>query len=116
MLFVREKFTVYTEHRALKWLLNLQDPSSRLTRWALKLSEYDFQVGHRSSTKMRHADALSRCVGTINQEVALTRNVIREEQLQDRLCNQYRHCYGRGWVRRGTDSFPPRLLPSGVPQ
>ena len=85
------KFTVYTDHRALKWLLNLQDPSSRLTRWALKQSEYDFQVEHRSNTRMRHADALSRCVGIVNQEVALTRDIIREEQLQDRLCNQYRH-------------------------
>jgi hypothetical protein len=62
------KFTVHTDHRALKWLLNLQDPSSRLTRWAVKLSEYDFVVEHRPGTKMRHADALSRSVNQVGQE------------------------------------------------
>jgi hypothetical protein len=54
------RFKVYTDHRALKWLLNLQGPSSRQTRWAIKLSEYDFTVEHRPHSKMRHADALSR--------------------------------------------------------
>jgi hypothetical protein len=44
-------FTVYTDHRALKWLLNLQDPSSRHTRWAVKLSEYDYTVEHRPGTR-----------------------------------------------------------------
>jgi len=49
------KFTVYTDRRALKWLLNLQDPSSRLTRWAINLSEYDYVVEHGSGPKKRHA-------------------------------------------------------------
>lgn len=32
------KFTMHKDNRALKLLLNLQDPISRLTRWAVKLS------------------------------------------------------------------------------
>jgi hypothetical protein len=50
------RFTVYIDHRALKRLLNLKDPSSRLTRWAIKLSEYHFSVEHRPNHKIRHAD------------------------------------------------------------
>jgi hypothetical protein len=46
------RFTVHTDHRALKWLLNIQDPSSRLTRRAIKLPEYDFGVEHRPNHKM----------------------------------------------------------------
>ena len=56
-------FTVYTDHRGLKWLLNLQDPSSRLTRWTVKWSEYDYIVDHRPGTKMQHAVALSTGCG-----------------------------------------------------
>ena len=74
------KFTVHTDHRALKWLLNLQDPSSRLTRWAVKLSEYDFVVEHRPGTRMRHADALSRSVNQVEKDLVLSREIIRDEQ------------------------------------
>jgi len=66
------KLTVYTEHRALKWLINLQDPSSKLTRWAVKLSEYDCIVEHRPGSKMRHAGALSRGVNRIEQDLTLS--------------------------------------------
>jgi hypothetical protein len=88
------KFTVYTDHRALKWLLNLHDPSSRLTRWAIKLSEYDFNLEHRPNTRMRHADALSRCIHVVNKDLTLTKEIIQEEQTKDALCEQYRQREG----------------------
>ena len=84
------QFKVYTDHRALKWLLNLQDPSSRLTRWAVKLSEYDFIVEHRPNSKMRHADALSRCIQIVTGDYSLTKEKIKEAQENDLLCEKYR--------------------------
>jgi len=74
------KFTVYTDHRALKWLLNLHDPSSRLTRWAIKLSEYDYTVEYRPGTRMRHPDALSRSINAVGTEIMLSKEDIRGEQ------------------------------------
>ncbi|XP_074040987.1 tropomodulin isoform X2 [Leptinotarsa decemlineata] len=54
------KFTVISDHRPLKWLLSMNDPGSRLTRWALTLAEYDFEIIHRRGRLHGNADALSR--------------------------------------------------------
>lgn len=44
------KFTIYTDHRPLQWLFNLKDPSSKLVRWKLKLSEYDYEIKYKPGT------------------------------------------------------------------
>ena len=55
-----EKFTVYTDHASLRWLLNIQEPSGRLMRWRLRLAEYDFSIEYKKGICNTQADALSR--------------------------------------------------------
>ena len=52
------KCTVYTDHQALKSLLNT---SGRLARWGMALQEMDLAIVHRSGKHNANADALSRC-------------------------------------------------------
>lgn len=52
-------FTIYTDHRPLKYLMNLKDPSSRLARWALSLLEYSFDIEYKPGAT-NQADALTR--------------------------------------------------------
>lgn len=40
------KFTVITDHYSLLWLSKLSNPSGRLSRWAVRLRQYDFELIH----------------------------------------------------------------------
>jgi len=40
--------------------LEKQNPCTRVARWVLFFQEYDYEVEHRSGTRMKHVDALSR--------------------------------------------------------
>ena len=53
-------FTIRTDHDPLKWLLNITDPTGRLGRWRLRLSEFDFTVQYRPGRKHNLADGMSR--------------------------------------------------------
>ena len=58
-------FIIYSDHQPLKYLLNeaQQIPvmaSSRIQRWALTLSGYQYNIQHRLGAQMANADAFSR--------------------------------------------------------
>ena len=56
------KFTVITDHEALKFLLNKEGEnlSNRMQRWMLSLTGYDFKVEYKPGKKHQNVDALSR--------------------------------------------------------
>ena len=64
------KFVVVTDHSALRWLHNAKDLNSRLTRWSLKLLEFDFTIEYRKGQDNANADALSRMTQNIEHSVA----------------------------------------------
>nr|GEY80469.1 reverse transcriptase domain-containing protein [Tanacetum cinerariifolium] len=57
---VLSKSIVYTDHSALKYLLNKQDAKLRLIRWVLLLQEFDIIIRDKKGTKNLAADHLSR--------------------------------------------------------
>lgn len=53
-------FWIITDHKPLVWLCSMKNPTSRLTRWRIRLDEFDFTIQHKSGKLNVNADALSR--------------------------------------------------------
>ena len=53
-------FTLYTDHRALKWMMSTSELTGRLARWSLMLQEYEFKIIHRPGVDNAVADCCSR--------------------------------------------------------
>ncbi|GMF50460.1 unnamed protein product [Phytophthora fragariaefolia] len=64
----RRKFTIVTDHVALKWLMTAKERAGRLHRWAQTLQEYDFDILYRPGRENQVADALSRGPTTTVEE------------------------------------------------
>ena len=83
------KFTIYTDHKPLQYLINHKDPSSRLMRWNLTMQDYDFEIKYCPGTKNGHADAMSRithvtiCATTRQQNPQLTEEQERTREKQE---------------------------------
>lgn len=73
------KFKILTDHKPLKWLMNIQDPSSRLMRWKIRLSKYEFEIHHISGKINYVADCLSRNIKKVEVNI-VTRSGKRTNQ------------------------------------
>ena len=59
------RFILYSDHKPLQYLLSEmkqipQLASSRIQRWAITLSGYNYSIKHKPGKHLSHADALSR--------------------------------------------------------
>ena len=63
---------VFTDHKALKSLLNSPHPSGKLARWGLAIQELDLQIHYKPRRKNEKADTLSRspCLVEATSEVS----------------------------------------------
>lgn len=68
------KFTVITDHMSLKWLKSLNNPSGRLARWAMQISQFNFDICHRKGTLNVVPDALSRAAVSLISYAGGTEN------------------------------------------
>lgn len=55
-----QRFTVITDHAALKYLLKMTNPVGRLGRWLMILNGYDLTITNRPGKQHTNADTLSR--------------------------------------------------------
>ncbi len=59
-------YTIYTDYKAILWLMNLKDPHERVARWSYALQGNNATIKHRPGKHHQNVDALSRLLQPIN--------------------------------------------------
>jgi len=54
------RFKIVTDCNSITLTLAKKDINPRISRWVLFLQDFDYQIEHKSGTRMQHVDALSR--------------------------------------------------------
>jgi len=62
------KFTLYTDHQLIKWLMTNDKLTCKLVHWAFIPQEYEFKVIHRPNITHHNMDTMSQRPFTISED------------------------------------------------
>lgn len=82
-----QKCNIITDHASLQWFYKLKNPTGRLARWSIRLSQFDFNIMHRKGKDNVLPDALSR----IKIEAINISNDLTDKWYQGMLTNCEKH-------------------------
>lgn len=68
----------------MQYVFNIKDPGSRLTRFRLKLEEYNYELVYKAGKINTNADSLSRIISTVNKNT-ITNYANFQEHLQSHI-------------------------------
>ena len=77
------KFKIIIDCDSFNLTLKKQNMNPRISRWAMVLQNYNYEIQHRSGKRMGHVDALSRCHGVLILEANTFEKVLAIKQDQD---------------------------------
>jgi len=74
LVSVKAKFSIYSDHEALKYFMTKRMLNARQARWAEFLADYDFEIAHTPGRNNRKADALTRREADVAQQEELKKD------------------------------------------
>lgn len=83
---VGQPFKIITDCAAFQKTMDKRELTTRVARWALLLEEFQYTIEHRSGTRMRHVDALSRYpIMMITCEDGITTRLKRAQETDEEI-------------------------------